>query len=160
LNTNRLNRWLTLLANLGVLAGIILLLVELNQNQEIARAQIRNEVYQGLTDSLAILDRDTAEVIGKANAGVELDPVEVILVGRWSETILRYWENADYQYEMGMYDDTEYSAQKNIIRTGMLEIFPGAVLPHYCRFRNGYSDHFRAMIDAFVTPEMCAGYIQ
>ena len=39
LNTVKLNQWLTLGANLGVLAGLLLLVVELNQNHEMMRSQ-------------------------------------------------------------------------------------------------------------------------
>jgi hypothetical protein len=35
LDFDRLNKWLTLGANLGVLVGIILLVMEIRQNQEI-----------------------------------------------------------------------------------------------------------------------------
>jgi hypothetical protein len=38
--SDRLKSWLTLGANLGVLVGIILILIELNQNAELMRAQI------------------------------------------------------------------------------------------------------------------------
>ena len=40
MNSDRLNRWLTLGANLGVLVGIILILAELNQNSDLMRAQM------------------------------------------------------------------------------------------------------------------------
>ena len=35
MNLDRLNDWLTLLTNVGVLVGIFLLVIELRQNQEI-----------------------------------------------------------------------------------------------------------------------------
>ena len=40
---DRLNRWLTLAANLGLLVGLILVALQLNQNSELARAQLINE---------------------------------------------------------------------------------------------------------------------
>ena len=40
LDSTRLNRWLTLGANFGVLVGIILILIELNQNAEMMRLQM------------------------------------------------------------------------------------------------------------------------
>lgn len=43
MNTDSVNRWLTLGANFGVLIGIFLLLAELNQNSQLMRAQIFNE---------------------------------------------------------------------------------------------------------------------
>jgi hypothetical protein len=40
MNTEHVNRWLTLSANIGVVIGLILLLIELDQNSDLVRAQI------------------------------------------------------------------------------------------------------------------------
>jgi hypothetical protein len=40
MDSDRISRWLTLGANLGVLAGILLILFELNQNADLMRAQM------------------------------------------------------------------------------------------------------------------------
>lgn len=157
MNMDRLNRWLTLAANIGVLIGMILLLMELNQNQEIARAQIRNEIYQGLT-SITMVGQDYAQLLAKANAGETLSPDEAILLSGFSEQVLRYWENANYQYTMGMYDETEYSAHKNTIRSATLELFPAALIPHYCQNRDGFSESYRILMDDIVTADMCKKY--
>ena len=154
MNTDRLGRWLAVITNFGVLIGIILLLVELNQTQEIARAQIRNEIYQGLIP-VTLVGRDYAQVIVKANAGENLDAVEATMLSGFSEQIHRYWENANYQYQMGMYDETEYSAHKQTIKSAILELFPGTLIPHYCLNREGFSESYREMVDEYITPQMC-----
>ncbi len=46
----KVNRWLTLAANLGVLGGIILILIELNQNSDLMRAQMTQERANHLVD--------------------------------------------------------------------------------------------------------------
>ena len=43
MNSDQINKWLTLGANLGVLAGIILILIELDQNADLMRAQMVQE---------------------------------------------------------------------------------------------------------------------
>ncbi len=43
MTADSINRWLTLGANIGVFVGVILLLVELNQNATVMKAQISNE---------------------------------------------------------------------------------------------------------------------
>jgi hypothetical protein len=43
--TDKLTRWLTLLANLAVLAGIILVAIQIQQNTDITKAQMANEYY-------------------------------------------------------------------------------------------------------------------
>ena len=40
MESDKVNRWLTLGANIGVLVGIILILIELNQNSDLMRAQM------------------------------------------------------------------------------------------------------------------------
>ncbi len=43
MDSDRLNRWLTLGANLGVLVGIIILAVEIRQNSSLARLQFSDD---------------------------------------------------------------------------------------------------------------------
>ncbi len=45
MDTDRLNSWFTLTANIGVIAGLILVAVQINQNTQIAKAQITNDYY-------------------------------------------------------------------------------------------------------------------
>jgi len=45
MNTDKLNRWLTLAANIGVLSGLILVAIQIGQNTEIAKAQLANDYY-------------------------------------------------------------------------------------------------------------------
>ena len=40
MNTDRVNDWLSLVTNIGVLIGIVLLILELNQNTELARVEM------------------------------------------------------------------------------------------------------------------------
>ena len=54
MNTDRLNRWLTLGANLGVLTGIILIFIELNQNADLMRAQMVQSRADNLVSSYEI----------------------------------------------------------------------------------------------------------
>ncbi len=43
---NRINNWLTRAANLSVIVGIILLVAKLQQNHELAKAAIRNDLMR------------------------------------------------------------------------------------------------------------------
>jgi hypothetical protein len=52
MDSNIVNRWLTLGANLGVLVGIILILIELNQNADLMRAQIAQSRADNLISSM------------------------------------------------------------------------------------------------------------
>ncbi len=41
----RLNDWLRIVADLGILVGIVLVLVQLNQNEDLMRSQIMNQYF-------------------------------------------------------------------------------------------------------------------
>ena len=47
MDSDKINRWLTLGANLGVLVGIVFLVLEMRQNSAIATAQVRLEYAAG-----------------------------------------------------------------------------------------------------------------
>ncbi len=51
MDSDRLNKWLTLGANLGVLVGIIFLAVELRQNNENLATEVRATHFFGITDT-------------------------------------------------------------------------------------------------------------
>jgi hypothetical protein len=55
MDSDKINRWLTLGANIGVLSGLILVALQINQNSEIAKAQLANDYY--LADEELVLDR-------------------------------------------------------------------------------------------------------
>jgi negative regulator of sigma E activity len=43
--TDKLNRWVTMFVNLSVLAGIVLVAIQIQQNTDITKAQMANEYY-------------------------------------------------------------------------------------------------------------------
>jgi len=97
MNTDRLNRWLALGANFGVLIGLILLVYEVRQNSDLMRAQISMERTNTNMQILADF----------ANGG-DLIPIDVKLRDQiegfpvtlgWSE-ILTAEEKRRYEYWM------------------------------------------------------------
>ncbi len=63
MNTDRVNKWLTLGANVGVLAGLMLLVAEIRQNTEVSEIQFyieRRTIVNELNQ--VMLDAETSEV--------------------------------------------------------------------------------------------------
>jgi len=78
LDADRLNRWLTLIANIAVVAGIIFLGLELRQNNELLQFEagtvyFENRVW-GVNKTLE--NPDFARIIYKARSGDELEDFE------------------------------------------------------------------------------------
>ena len=59
MESNKLDRWLTIGTNISVLIGIVLLIVEINQNNELVRIQIeqaRSDTYVAWQREIALGD--------------------------------------------------------------------------------------------------------
>lgn len=121
-----INRWLTLAANFGVLIGIILLLVELNQNATMMKAQISNErAGQAISIFLAIAESEKLSGIeaGLKDAGF---PENASAINKLSHSeqmqyvmflqALRYRiESVLYQQVLGVVTDPEAISSAKVL---------------------------------------------
>lgn len=101
--TDKLNKWLTLAANIGVVIGLVLLLIELRQNTEMMRAQItqsRSETAQ--SENQAVFNSDhIPAVISKVRSGATLSDVELIRYEFYFRAVNRNQDNVLWQYREG-----------------------------------------------------------
>lgn len=149
MDANRLNRWLTLGANVGVLIGIVFLALELRQNSELMRAQTRAQMSQD-TVSMLTLGVDNAEymdVIVRGLVGEELTGREAAQFRRTYNAWIWHWNNLAYQRRVGLYDEAEFDLQIDVIRADM-ETFPG-MKKHWCGTRGAS----RELLDAIQASE-------
>lgn len=152
---DRFHRWLTLAANLGVLVGIILLVFELNQNRTMIRAQTRSALSTGIVDLFTAVaeNPELASLRRRADAGEELTPDEKYRYEIITRAFFRYWENVHYQYRQGLYDDTEFSRQKEAWRDYALS--SPALAGWWCTYRGEFSPEFAAEFDDLLPPGAC-----
>ena len=75
MNLDKLNQFLTLLANLGVIAGIVFLAMEVQQNTSMMEAQTRDAMTDKLINWQLSLATDlyTSQTFVTGNAGELLD---------------------------------------------------------------------------------------
>ncbi|HUE87450.1 MAG TPA: hypothetical protein VMO26_15350 [Vicinamibacterales bacterium] len=152
---DRLNRWLTLLAHLGVLAGLLLLIIELGQNRQMTRAQTRNELAMGVINLMTVAagDSQLAGIIRRADAGEELTADEYQQYRRYTIAIYRYYENAFYQYRQGLYDKPEFDAQQEAWKSYAAR--SEASVAVWCEVRTYFSPDFAAAMDQILTTYQC-----
>lgn len=155
MDTDRLNRWLTLGANIGVLIGIVLLIFEINQNRDMMRAQTRNEISRAGLDMLASWTASPAlaDAIVRANNGENLSPTEQFMVRARSETVFRLWENIHYQYRQGLYDDSEFRASIQTF-SQILSQQP-SLIDAWCRTNAMYSVEFAEQLKSLLPEDTC-----
>ena len=92
-----LGQTIQIVANLGVIGGLVLLAIELGQNNELMAAQARFERLSVQTESATILaeNPDLAGFLLKANSGAELDPIEET---RLDYYLRRVFTNMEWAY--------------------------------------------------------------
>ena len=155
MDTDRLNRWLALGANLGVLVGLALLLVELDQNRDMMRAQTRHDIAAGIVDLLLVpaSNQQLAELMYRAETGGDLTPEERFQFQMRTNALLRYWEDVHYQYRVGLYDAVEFSKQKEAWKAALQRSKGMRVF--WCDVRTLYSPEYMAEMDALLQENGC-----
>ena len=122
MNAKSINKWLTLGANIGVLIGLALLILELNQNSDLLRAQIhqaRSDAY--VEQILSLADSEfMLPAFGKFRlaggpkdlSSLEaLSPTELARIYRYYQARLGDYDNLYYQYRSGYLDDEFYQSR-------------------------------------------------
>lgn len=155
MNSDKVLRWATLAANLGAVVGLILLVVGLEQSEAIMRAQTRNELSVSVVDLFARVAENPqlASLRRRADAGEELTPDEAYQYGIITRAFFRYWENVHYQYRQQLYDDAEFSRQREAWR-GYAQSSP-ALLKFWCAERSQFSSEFVSDFDDLLPRGAC-----
>lgn len=105
--------WVTLLTNLGVLAGLLLLVVEINQNSNQLALQLKFEANQKLFDANRdLLVPEMASVYAKSiTAPEDLIFSEGIMAGSLVLNWLNAWEDRYWIYQAGLISDREWKQE-------------------------------------------------
>lgn len=147
-------RTISILSNIGVLIGIVLLVFELNQSRQMMRAQTRTEIAQGSIAALNLRGTNS-EVRGlckRASSDEGLPQSERAQFSLLVSAVFRYHENVYYQYRLGLYDEAEFDAQRNAWREIYDQRGPAIV---WCRNRGTFSPDFVAEIGNLMTAHDC-----
>lgn len=102
---------IAILANLGVIVGIIFLMVELRQNSEAAKLQAAQS-YVNLSHQLDFRIVDDPSLVALFMSSPESrSPEESLRMDRWYFGMFRTWENGFYLHSRGVLDDELWSGQ-------------------------------------------------
>ena len=155
MESDRLTRWLTLAANLAVLVGIVLIIVELDQTRDMMRAQTRHDMAAGIVDLLQTpaSNEQLASVLYRAHSGDELTPTELFQFHMRTNALLRYWEDVHYQYRVGLYDEIEFGRQRAAWKASFAR--SARQTEYWCQVRLLYSPEFMAEIDSLIRENSC-----
>ena len=118
-------------------------------------AQTRNEISR-MSIELQQSNREPAQAsaIVRGLSGELLTGEERYQFVRWAAVTLEFWENIDYQYRQGLFDEEEYRAQLNRIRS-RVNVQSG-IRDYFCDRRAFYSSSFVSAMDS-VLDQPCLG---
>jgi len=153
MNFDRLNSWLSLIANVGVLLGIFLVAYELRQNSIQVRAQTRSNLAEDTVEHLwhQLEHQGVQNALRKVRDGEPLTADEGWLVGSVAHITLRRWENIYYQYRIGLYDESEFSGQASNWKRLLRE--EGMIRPYWEGLQSAYSPEFANYISSLIHNE-------
>ena len=110
MNFDKLNQWLSLVSNLGVLVGIIFLAIEMDQNTAMMRAQTRDAMTEKQMSfySQILEDPGITESFLTISGYVDEFNLQSAQANNLYRSQLRMWENEWYQYQQGLFEDEEF----------------------------------------------------
>ncbi len=106
---DRLNRWLTFGANLGVVLGLIILIVEVRQNADLTRAQMesgKNDLLAQIELSLATPDAGAAW-IKSIRAPEAMSDLEIRMVESHLVALMLQWDHMFNMERIGLVSRSE-----------------------------------------------------
>jgi len=140
MNLDSPNNWLMLAANIGVIGGIIFLAFEVRQNNLMMRSQTRSDISQNISNML--MQWGDSEYVDLTLLDInlaDLDTEEFRRVFFFYTAQFRTWENIHYQYRNGLYDESEFTKEREVWRQTMNT---DATKAMFCRDAHVYSDEF------------------
>ena len=150
MNGQNLTQWLTLAANGGVLVGLVLVLLQLQQNRDLMRARVRHDLAQGIVELLAAVasNPQLAGVLRRGALGEPLTADERFQFEFRTNALFRYWEDVHYQYRHGLYDQVEYASQKAAFKATLASNV--GLVAYWRQVRPLYSPRFAAELDGLL----------
>ena len=103
MNAEKVNTWLSLGANIGVVIGLVLLIIEIGQNTDMMRTQInQSRTDTALFQQYSMSDTDyIAPIIAKTWRGEQLSDEEMIRYDARMRAFNRNQDNNLWQYNQG-----------------------------------------------------------
>ncbi len=109
-NSDRVNSWVAILANVGILAGLVLVAVELNQNTKQLSLELVWQVNERMMENNRAFfgDNPTPIYVKSIMNPEELTFEEFQVASALVLNFLGVWEDRHYLYQAGLLGDEEW----------------------------------------------------
>jgi len=114
MHSTKINEWLTLIANVAVVGGIVFLAIEMHQNNELLRSESRQTLVSNDVTSL-IANMANVDVFATLVSDGELSAEDQLRLSFMFMLDLRNREFEYFQYTNGLLDEETWLAYRNVI---------------------------------------------
>ncbi len=151
MSLDRVNRWMTLIANIAVLAGILFLAFELRQNTMTSRIQAANDFQDSFSEIEFFIAEspEFAELLVKGREGENVTGADQLRLTVFYGNVLRTWQNAHVLYRSKALDKSLWLGSQTRL-TQILQEDRG-LLAHWRNNKSQFSPAFNDMISSITS---------
>jgi len=147
-DSSKLNSWLTLVANIGVLLGLLLLVVEIRHNTAASQAQTAQAIIDSSRNFLVgiAMNESFARIRESGESDItNLSDSDAYRFGAYSRGNWLYFQNVWIQWTLGVVDDRIWWTMKEIICE--IQSQPGN-LEEWEQHRGVMNEEFAKIVDS------------
>ena len=146
----KLNSWLSLGANLGVVIGLALLVIEIQQNTDMMEAQInQSRTELAMSEQQATFNSEfMPPILVKVESGEQLSAEEMFRYGPYFRAFNRNMDNQLWQYDHGFLGNNIPRSMRGAVRG----VIGGSQLgiDEWGRQKVSYIDEYIAFVDEAI----------
>ena len=144
MDARKLNRWLGVATNIGVIIGLVFLAIEIHQNSEMLKLTSSRESTAALQNvTIQQMQPEIAEIIGKAYDNKQLSLSETITLEGFLMSYLFVLQEDFIDYQAGLFPEEKWQTHVPIIRFMFL---PDPARLWWLTFREMYVEDFRTLV--------------
>jgi hypothetical protein len=145
------NNWLTLIANIGVLTGIVFLAYELKQNTVATQLEAASNFNTSFAEieMLIARDPDFSNLLVKGRTSAAVTPNEEFRLRVFYGNVLRQWQFIHFQFLAGGLDDKIWLGQFAYF-TMVISADQG-LLKHWETSQNHFSPRFNLLVQSMIS---------
>jgi hypothetical protein len=153
MDSEKLNRWMTLGANIGVLAGIIFLAFEMRQNTVATQLEAASNFQSSFSEIELLIasNPEFAELLRKGREGEDASATEQLRLSVFYNNVLRQWQFNHFQSLSDALSAEMWEANRAFMANTIGE--DRGLFRHWQRNRSHFNPEFNEVIES-ITVEL------
>lgn len=144
------DKWLSVIANLGVIVGIIFLAYELRQNTLATDLEVASNFHNSFSEIEMLIagDSEFSQLLLKGRDNEKVTPHESFRLAVFYGNVLRHWQNVHFQYFSGGLDEDIWLGQQEYFTLVLSQ--DARLAEHWRTSKNHYSPRFNRVMQTMI----------